>query len=206
MDIAQMLKEKREIKRRKKLYKELVKQYPWLKPRNVWTDKVDEDYDYSWMWIEPDEDGWQKAFFYYLMEDMKKELEEKDFVEQFRINEYKSKYGTMRLYGNAYLKSVNDYEYMSANICEVCGRPDVGSTSGWITPICCTCFEKYYNDTRPYEEAVDQEHSRIPDTYSIRHYDADGEWIEKRDIKAKANKIRYKWNHEHPEDPVMIEG
>ena len=41
--------------------KRLIKKYYWLAPRNVWTDKIPKDYDYTyinWGWS----DGWNKAF------------------------------------------------------------------------------------------------------------------------------------------------
>ena len=55
---------RRQRKRKKKLQirnKRLVKQYDFLLPRNVWTDKVPKGYDFSyidWGWS----DGWDKAF------------------------------------------------------------------------------------------------------------------------------------------------
>ena len=52
------IKKKKDIIRNKKL----IKKYPWLIPRNRWTDKIPNDYDYSWTELDSMEDGWRKAF------------------------------------------------------------------------------------------------------------------------------------------------
>lgn len=54
-------KNKRKLKRIKIKNRHLVKKYPWILPRNVWTGKVPDDYDYSYTeWELPT--GWHKAF------------------------------------------------------------------------------------------------------------------------------------------------
>ena len=79
----------KEIKKNRLRNKKLVKKYPWLKPRNVWTGKLVKDYDYSWIeWgCLP---GWDVAFGdMYLKELGEAVKDQKDFM----ILEIKEKYG-----------------------------------------------------------------------------------------------------------------
>lgn len=46
----------------KEYNKQLVEKYPFLLPRNRWTGKVQEDYDYSYTELDGMPDGWRKAF------------------------------------------------------------------------------------------------------------------------------------------------
>lgn len=41
---------------------ELIERFPFLIPRNRWTGKVPEDYDYSYTELDSMPDGWRKAF------------------------------------------------------------------------------------------------------------------------------------------------
>ncbi len=40
----------------------LIERFPFLIPRNRWTGKVPEDYDYSYTELDSMPDGWRKAF------------------------------------------------------------------------------------------------------------------------------------------------
>lgn len=40
----------------------LIERFPFLMPRNRWTGKVPEDYDYSYTELDSMPDGWRKAF------------------------------------------------------------------------------------------------------------------------------------------------
>ena len=40
----------------------LIKKYPFLKPKNVWNEKVPKDYDYSYTELDMMPRGWKKSF------------------------------------------------------------------------------------------------------------------------------------------------
>ena len=126
--------------------KELCDKYPFLIPRNVWTDKVPEDYDYSWTRLDDFEDGWRIAFGEQLCEELKEALEKANYVEQFRFSQIKEKYGKLCLYNfgcNAEAWDViHKYEKMSKYICKHCGKPATKVSTGWISPYCDDCAEK----------------------------------------------------------------
>ena len=51
--ISQLINERRKIKENKKL----VKEFPFLLPRNVWTGEIISDYDYSFTELDSMPDG-----------------------------------------------------------------------------------------------------------------------------------------------------
>ena len=78
--------------------KELIKKYPWLLPHNRWTDKVSDDYDYSYTELDAMPDGWRKSFGEEMCEEIQKELEKCNAVEGYRILQIKEKYAMLRWY------------------------------------------------------------------------------------------------------------
>jgi len=127
-----------EIKRNK----ELVKEYPFLLPRNRWTGEVPEDYDYSYTEIDAMPKGWRKAFGDQMLKELKEALG--DFADKYRITQIKEKYGALRWYDSGCTKEghdvVNKYEQLSNYICIKCGKPATKVTTGWISPLCDDCI------------------------------------------------------------------
>ena len=119
--------------------KRLVERYPYLQPRNVWTDKMPDDYDYSWTRADDIEDGWRELFLQ-MCEEIREPLIEADYLDKFRFTQIKEKYGTMRTYAFGAPRKVFDiiskYEGMSARICIKCGKPATKISRGWISPWC----------------------------------------------------------------------
>ncbi len=78
--------------------KALVEKYPFLLPRNRFSDEVIDDYD--WLYTEMDSmpDGWRKAFGDQMLEEIKNELVKFNFLDKYRILQIKEKYGTLRWY------------------------------------------------------------------------------------------------------------
>ena len=176
----------------------LTWRYPWL---TVYNWRNEKRY-YTTIWASPRDGGWNKAFFWQMMEDIRKAAKEDGILKELKTDDYKSKYGGLRFYVSGATRKVDEiiheYEYLSEAICECCGEPDVGSTKGWITPICRKCYAKSYNSTRSYEECVGE--GRMPDFYRFRRWEQ-GEEESKEyaiDIRDKANKIRRRWNRWHP--------
>ena len=179
----------------------LAKRYPWLLPYSVWSGKLRDDYDYSYLWAEP-EKGWNRVIFYPMMEEIRVAAKEDGIIDRLRTADYKSKYGGLRFYiegGNDKIHNIiHRYETLTENICEICGEPDVGSTSGWITPICKKCYTKNKWHSEPYDEAISEDR-RMTDWYEYIKYDEKDEKVHyKIDVRPTANKIRKKWNIKHP--------
>jgi len=81
------------MKNTKKENKELVKRYPFLLPRNVWTDKIPEDYDYSYTLFDEVPDMWRKKFGKQMLEELREILIEGNYLKQYRVLQIKEKYG-----------------------------------------------------------------------------------------------------------------
>ena len=71
----------------------LIERFPFLIPRNRWTGKVPEDYDYSYTELDSMPDGWRKAFGEQMCEDIREELAHAEYLDQYRISQIKVKYG-----------------------------------------------------------------------------------------------------------------
>jgi len=140
----------------KKENKELVKRYPFLLPRNVWTDKVPEDYDYSYTLFDEVPDMWRKKFGKQMLEELRDILVEGNYLKKYRFMQIKEKYGTLRMYSNSIPNSIWDkyqaweakYEALSGAVCFFCGADSEGFTSGWILPACKECLAKPYNERK----------------------------------------------------------
>lgn len=71
--------------------KELIKKYPWLKIRNVWTDsKIDEKDEYTWFDDIPE--GWKRAFGLKLCEELNQLLIKANYQDDYRITQIKEKW------------------------------------------------------------------------------------------------------------------
>jgi hypothetical protein len=209
----------KEVKKSRLRNKKLVKKYPWLKPRNVWTGRLVKDYDYSWInWgCLP---GWDVAYGdMYLKELGEAVKNQKDFM----ILEIKEKYGMNRCYTNGTTREahniIDKYEFISSGICYQCGKPDVPMVNaGWICPECFDCFKKrmrgehskYRNATEEeirklYDELADEPNEdgtwRIPDVRRVKHWDSehDEPYIIEYDISdtVKAIRDRYERRRQH---------
>lgn len=124
----------------KLIRKKLIEDYPFLLPRNRFTDEVATDYKYEY--IEGEFDlpvGWFELFLQ-MCEDIKEPLEKADCLEKFRFSQIKEKYGSMRAYVFGAPQEVYDiiskYEFLSQQVCCMCGKPAEYMTSGWISPFC----------------------------------------------------------------------
>ena len=90
-----MTKEEKEVVERNK---ELIAKYPWLLPHNRFSDKIADDYDYSYTELDAMPDGWRKAFGEQMCEEIQKELEKFDYVDKYRILQIKEKFGFLHWY------------------------------------------------------------------------------------------------------------
>lgn len=127
--------------------KELCEKYPFLIPRNVFTDKIHENYDYSWTRLEEIEKGWRIAFGEQLCEELKEALANADYVNKFRFSVIKEKWGSLRLDNFGCNQEawdvIHKYERISKYTCGRCGKPATKVSTGWIYPYCDECAEKF---------------------------------------------------------------
>lgn len=128
---------------------ELCMKYPILIPRNRFTGKEVDDYQYEFTELDGMPKGWRIAFG----EQWAKEIQDainllpEEDREKARITDIKEKYGCLRTYFSGYTDEMNEviskYELMSERICIDCGQPATKITTGWISPFCDKCVEKY---------------------------------------------------------------
>jgi hypothetical protein len=78
--------------------KELIERYPFLQPRNIWTDQKPEGFNYNYTRLDEIPDGWKVAFGFKLCEELREALVEADYLDKFRFSQIKEKYGRLCLY------------------------------------------------------------------------------------------------------------
>ena len=136
--------------------KHLCKRYPFLIPRNVFTDKVvwkayHNKYTYPYCYTELDdmEDGWRAKFGIQMCEEIRQELIKYNFLHDYRILQIKEKFGELRWYdcgipkGSKIWNIIDKYSLISRQTCLSCGAPaKIIDLNGWLTPLCDRCQEK----------------------------------------------------------------
>lgn len=78
--------------------KALVTKYPFLLPRNVWTDEVLSEYDFTWTELDAMPEGWRIRFGEEMVEEISQELRKFDYEDKYRILQIKEKWGELRWY------------------------------------------------------------------------------------------------------------
>lgn len=135
--------------------KDLIAEFPYLQPRNVWTGQVPEDYDYSYIRGDCEiPEGW-KNLFMQLCRDIKQPLIDANYLNKFMFSQIKEKYGTLRAYcfgaPEAVHNIINKYEHISQYVCQKCGKPARWVTTGWIASYCDDCV----GDSKCYSENIE---------------------------------------------------
>lgn len=184
--------------------KRLAKKYgDWILAHNAWSGKVNKRS--KWLSNEYDafSGGW-RDLWHMCIEDINKEIHKSKRLErEFYFMQIKEKYGEIRAYTNFVTKEIDriieDYSFISANVCQRCGKPDSSISKGcWVECCCKDCYEKEWKgkEHKPYEEAYDTnpEHTIIPDMYTVRHFNEGNEWNENIDISKKVKKVRDNWS------------
>ena len=125
--------------------KKLIERYPYLLPRNVWTDKVSEDYDYTYIrGVGEIPTGWEKLFLQ-MCEDIRQPLIDSNYLDKFRFTQIKEKYNRLECYNYGAPEVVHDiigkYSVMASYICTQCGKPATCETQGWIASYCDDCWK-----------------------------------------------------------------
>lgn len=127
--------------------KNLIDKYPFLQPRNVWTDTIPDDYDYSYiLGVDELPIGWQNIFLQ-MCEDLKKQLIKDNQLHTFRFSQIKEKYNRMECYNNgcsaAAQRIIDKYSHLASNVCIVCGKVACWETKGYYASFCDDCLNKY---------------------------------------------------------------
>lgn len=142
-----------------KYNEQLIEKYPWLLPRNVWTDEIAEDYDFSYTLLDDMPTGWRVAFGEKMCAEIQAALEkmkDKNAVNQFRVVQIKEKFGQLRFYTNFYTKEIDEvidkYTELSGTTCITCGEKATRISTGWISPFCDACADNIKGKTIPIEE------------------------------------------------------
>ena len=140
-----------------------LQRYPFMAPHRVWTgEKIKHpgftDYD-----LLPD--GWRKAFGPALLKDLKAALKKHPY--DFYFTDIKEKYGTLRLYANAYSDEVQEvlshYEGLSSKYCICCG--DKVSYQFGFYRLCYLCL---LNDIKDDRFASDEEMFAYMEEFKIK--------------------------------------
>lgn len=135
--------------------KELKTRYPFLIPRNRFTDRIcdssgmtHEEYE-NWSELDDMPDGWRKAFGEQMCEEIYQALLKdggEEAVNKYRIIQIKEKWGYLHWYdsnGNAEInKIIRKYEDISEKTCITCGKPATKISLGWISPYCDNCADE----------------------------------------------------------------
>ena len=146
--------------------KKLCKRYPFLIPRDYWTDKIPKNWDYEYTELYAFPKGWYKVFGKQMLEEIRDECIKFDYLDKLRIVQIKEKYGTLRFYvspipaDSQIYEIIHKYEEMSAHVCEHCGRPaETDWNRSWVVTWCDKCKaeedkrrEEYYRKVRENRE------------------------------------------------------
>lgn len=182
--------------------KKLIKEHPYLLPRNVWTGKVRKDYDYSYTEYDHIPKGWKIGFGKFLLEDLKVACLKTNFLDKLRFSQIKEKYGTLRMYNFGAPQEVHNvlekYEFISEHVCIQCGSPYacIVNDYGWCLPLCECCWNKNNKKraikeykTYSWDEVSNKSEIGIPNEYKIKIYSNGHESTEIYDISTTVNKI-----------------
>lgn len=218
-----MVLDQQEVIKKNKI---LCEHYPFLIPTRWNLDtmqyEIPKDYDYTYTELDALPKGWAKAFGEMFCEELREELIKFNALNDYRVEQAKEKYGSMRWYDNGTPigcntnEIIDKYSTLSENICAICGKPDVPVTGySWFYPLCKTCYctpTEFYKD-RLNSEAVKEfwdEHEKdwnmwcdergcvMADEYTMKSWSKEnGEKTTTYNISETANKIRAKWRVEH---------
>ena len=130
--------------------KALLEKYPWLTPYNVWTGKLDENYNYESTWADDIPDGWRLAFGDQMLEELSQLLKKYNIEKDYSIVQIKEKFGGLRWYDNGfsekgskeYFNWLHKYEKLSSYYCIKCGKKGKMREGYYIIPLCDKCFKE----------------------------------------------------------------
>lgn len=160
----------------KKQNKQLIETYPFLRPRNVWSGRIVNNYDYTYTELDAMPEGWRKSFGLKICEELKEILLKNNSLKEYRIIQIKEKFGTLRWYCNSsdkeIRKVIDKYEKISEHTCIFCGKDNVDIfDDGWISPYCDNCFiRKKERQRLRLQKITKREHPQISKEELLEKY------------------------------------
>lgn len=126
--------------------RKLIEHYPYLLPRNIWTDEIDRHYDYDYICGEVGIPGGWFRLFLLCCKNIKPLILAEGKLDVFRFGDIKEKYGRLDIHTWHGSESVHTlitmYSALSKQICFCCGKPARYESYGWIAPWCETCVTR----------------------------------------------------------------
>lgn len=121
--------------------------YPWLIPRNRFTDAIPSNYDYSYTELDNMPEGWRKAFGEQMCFELNTLLDKVNAINDYRILQIKEKFGELCWYDsgvhfeiyNDFQNVLDKYVRFSRKTCIKCGKPATRISTGWVNPFCDDC-------------------------------------------------------------------
>lgn len=181
---------KKKVTRREN--KKLVERYPFLRPHNNYCGYLEVDnYNYDCTLLDEMPAGWRKRFGLVMCEMIREALLKDNLLENYRVDQIKEKYGSLRWYDAGYNDEVaiivSQFEYISEHTCIVCGKLDVKMTNnGWIVPLCEKCSNRNYF-TIPYSNWPE---TKLEDEFKIIRTTKEGKTTTIISVKDILDKIK----------------
>ena len=157
--------------------RKLLERFPFLTPRNTFSGKKITDccgpdgqpgywpgspderpvYDYEYTELDDLPDGWREAFGEKMCEEIQAELDKNDPAGEIYIIQLKEKWGRMEMYMSSYTSNLPDiiekYGDKSENTCIGCGKKATLLSTGWVSPWCKECAQKYGGSFVPIDRS-----------------------------------------------------
>lgn len=123
--------------------KKLIERYPYLIPRNIFTDKIPDDYDFTYIKHLEIPRGWNKLFLQ-MCEDIRQPLIDAEYLEIFRFSQIKEKFNRLVCYNfgapEEVHRIIDKYSKIAQYVCVKCGKPASVETQGYIASYCKDCM------------------------------------------------------------------
>lgn len=126
----------------------LVKEYPFLRARNI--DGTLSNSKFPMIELEIPK-GWEELFFQ-MCADIKLILQKYNMLDKFYFRQVKEKYNSLRCYGSFSLEEIDlilqKYEVISTYICTNCGAPATIETKNYIASFCGGCWKDNFRNEK----------------------------------------------------------
>lgn len=128
--------------------KELTDRFPFLIPRNRFTRRIPDAYEYEYTELDMMPTGWKKAFGMQMIEELREILVKYDYLEHYHVADIKEKWGALRWYDDGvpdeakkeYKAWLDKYENLSTDTCLICGEPAEQWIDEHCVPYCDSCL------------------------------------------------------------------